>query len=245
MLWVILDLNFDAWWKTQNSSSSKHTNGKFVSTDVDMTSENDNGVKVENFSETLNKAFLFINAYLLQSATNEVVIYGSFPHEAIFLASKPDDLASNKKSDAISFKNYDKFSSRILAKIIALYNDEDFASRMAANTTGNHSKIGSALKKSNWFINSWKQSNSRVDTILNSRIMIFQVSKDNNDDYNSMVNSIFACKKNSVMIDSIMYNDKDSILLQQCAYLTGGIYTRTTDNDELINWLFYGKLSHG
>ena len=211
-----------------------------------MDSDDENGgFDLAKFNEILSKAFLFINAYLLQSATNEVVIYGSFSHEAIFLGSKPDDLANNKKSDAVSFKNYERFSTKLLSKIISLYKDEDFMERMAANTFGNFSKIGSALKKSNWFINSWKQNNSRVDTILNSRIMIFQASGDNNDDYNSMVNSIFAWKKNSVMIDSIMYHEKDSILLQQCAYLTGGIYTRTLDSEEFINCLFMGNYLMG
>ena len=148
LLCVIIDLNFNAWLKNSITLKVKHANGK--SRDVDMDSDDENGgFDLAKFNEILSKAFLFINAYLLQSATNEVVIYGSFSHEAIFLGSKPDDLANNKKSDAVSFKNYERFSTKLLSKIISLYKDEDFMDRMAANTFGNFSKIGSALKKSN------------------------------------------------------------------------------------------------
>lgn len=115
--------------------------------------------------KSLNKIFLFINAYLLQSASNEVAIYGSFSHEALFLGSKPEDLANNKKPDGGSFRDYEKFSKKILSKIINLYNDEAFLNKMLLGTFGNHSKIGSALKKSNCFINCWKLNNTRVDTV--------------------------------------------------------------------------------
>mmetsp|Transcript_18193 Transcript_18193/g.20367 ORF Transcript_18193/g.20367 Transcript_18193/m.20367 type:complete len:86 (+) Transcript_18193:318-575(+) len=85
---------------------------------------------------------------------------------------------------------------------------------MSAKSYG-YSKIGSALKKASCYINSWNIKNDRPDIICNSRIMIFQASPDNNDDYYSVVNSVFACQKNNVIIDSIMFNQNHSILLQQ------------------------------
>jgi len=195
--------------------------------DIDMPSEVDGDQwNLELLYDALGKLFMFINAYLLQATTNEVAIYGSFAHESVFLGPNPDDLVH---------LNYASFSKKVMNRIIELYANEEFQKKMSESKTQDTSKIGSALKKSNWYINNWKLRSSRTElstvadinnmsSLMNhsARILIFQVSKDNNDDYNSMVNCIFACQKNNVVIDSIIYNQKDSILLQQWAYLTNG-----------------------
>ena len=172
--------------------------------------------------------WIFINSYLLQSATNEVAIYGSFPHEALFLLPEGEDKPG---------LNFATFSKKLFKKVEGYFSNESFRQKMAEKSSG-YSKIGSALKKASWYINSWNIKNERADLLWSSRIMIFQASPDNNDDYYSVVNSIFACQKNNVIIDSIMFNIHDSILLQQCSYLTNGIYTKTLDQEQLMNWLF-------
>jgi len=222
LLCIILDLNFDVWMKKAEEISAHNSkNGSTSEVPADVN-------KSELYFDCIKKMCFFINAHLLQSSNNEVAVYGSFPHEALFLGPKNDE--------AIGLK-FTTFSSNLMKSIEDLYSDEKFQEAMASESKG-YSKIGSALKKSSCFINSWNLKNYRPDVTLNSRIMIFQASSDNNDDYYSVVNSIFACQKNSVVIDSIMFNKQDSILLQQCSYLTNGIYTKTLDREEIVNFLF-------
>ena len=222
LLCIIIDLNHNAW----NASDDREN------MQVDGESSNSSGNSIEKLYEILNKLFMFINSYLLQSATNDIAIYGSYCHEAKYIAPLEEDLGYIKKL------SYAVFSSKIICRIIDYFNSEDFLSKEMNYESSNTSKIGSALKKSNCYINSWKLKNSRPDTSCNARVLIFQASNDNNDDYNSIVNSMFACQKHTVVVDSIMFNNQDSILLQQCSYLTGGIYTRTKDSNEFIHCLF-------
>ena len=94
--------------------------------------------KLGPFYDSLKKMCLLINSHLLQSAKNEVAIYGSFPHEAIFLG--PDS------SESTHLK-FGTLSSTLIKQIESLFEDPDFQIKMANETKG-FSKIGSALKKS-------------------------------------------------------------------------------------------------
>lgn len=178
LLCLIIDLNYESW-----TLKKKEMDNADSSNDVDM---NGDSLDLSLMQSIIGKMCLFLNSYMMQSASNEAAIYGSFAHEAVLLKLSSEDT---------THLDFASSSKSIMDKICALYSDPEFLGKMASKSSDNHSKIGSALKKSNCFINSWKLNNSRADTSCNARILIFQASPDNNDDYYSMVNSIFACQK--------------------------------------------------
>ncbi|KAL3933529.1 MAG: hypothetical protein SGPRY_000240 [Prymnesium sp.] len=69
----------------------------------------------------------------------------------------------------------------------------------------------------------------RMEAKRHLRILIFQLSTDSASQHLAVMNCAFAAQKLGVTIDAIVRSSSDSLLLQQVAHLTSGVYLRLDD----------------
>lgn len=230
-LLLVLDLN-PFFWGCRTTTNLQKTDKNQVVDDEGLSSaaEPPAAPTVSEESEIGLAKFLsvltvFLNAYRLMHKDAGIRIIASHLEGATLLV---DNTHPGKLSVELRKK------LRFLAK----NSHHSFTEDSAPAELG--SKLGAALSLSLCI------ANKLIREDITPRILVFMASPDVSKQYISVMNCIFSAQKLKILIDSCILYREDSSLLQQAAYITGGVYLRPAmQEDALIEYLLCAFLPDG
>ncbi|KAJ2783700.1 RNA polymerase II transcription factor B subunit 4 [Coemansia javaensis] len=171
--------------------------------------------------KALQQVVIFLNAYLALNTENRLVVLGATARECRFLHP-----SSSRAPEAADIQVYEQFRAadvRVLAGVAALVDGAGPDQAQAQAQAQAPSLISRALSMALCHI-------SRVNALLTNkawaRVLVVSAGADSAREYISLMNSIFAAQKASVLIDVCKVLGADSVFLQQAADITGGNYVR-------------------
>lgn len=171
----------------------------------------------------LEQLLIFLNAYQLLSATNQLTVLASHSAAVDVLWPPPDAGADvvMATSDAHGLRAaVTDGVARIMATSSAASGDDPSD---AAGTDEDAPLLSAALTAALCRLHRATRAHPRVQP----RILILHASADAPTQHLAMMNGVFAAQKLGVLIDAVLLNAAaDSMVLQQSAFLTGGLYLR-------------------
>jgi transcription initiation factor TFIIH subunit 3 len=180
----------------------------------------------ESIEKIYGALLLFCNSYLLMHRKNRVII----------LLTTSDDVKiiyPPTSSNSTLSSTYHELSVTVASQIVAISKEEKQKMtnvKHPSNSTGNY--LANGLSKSLCIINRQIQLSKFLP-----RVLIMQFDKDRVVDYNSFMNSIFNAQKLEILVDALVVSKFDSHILQQACFLTGGLYLRHRDEDNILQIL--------
>ncbi|KAJ1733465.1 RNA polymerase II transcription factor B subunit 4 [Coemansia biformis] len=183
--------------------------------------------------KALQQMVIFINAYLALNTENRLVVLGASPRECRFLYPAPGGGAPTH--DVQVYEQFRAVDARVLSGVAAMVED-------AAGDDAGHSLMSRALSMALCHI---RRISASVMTKVWPRILVLSAGSDSAREYISLMNSIFAAEKMSVLVDVCKVVAQDSVFLQQAAEITGGNYVRvdTPANESLLQTLMFTCLA--
>eukprot|EP01035_Chromulina_nebulosa_P031965 gene31965-42648_t len=179
----------------------------------------------ESTEKIYGALLLFCNSYLLMHRQNRVVmmLISSNDVHIIYPSSINNPTLSS---------TYHELSETIASRIVDIAKEEKLrmANSNISKRTGNY--LANGLSKSLSIINRQLQLSKFLP-----RVLIIQFDKDRVIDYNSFMNSIFNAQKLEVLVDALIVSKCDSHILQQACFLTGGLYLRHRDEEDMLQIL--------
>jgi transcription initiation factor TFIIH subunit 3 len=182
----------------------------------------DSNGKDLGFQHLIECTLVFVNAYLLLHRSNRIVLMAAHGGRCEMLY--PDAELSDTSGLA---EQYSKVNACVFEKLKIL-------SRVQLDPNkSNFTAISASLSRALCFIN--RGINEQSD--LRPRILVLQKSVDVSEHYISAMNCIFSAQKKSVPVDACILSSEHSSFMQQAAYLTGGIYFKPNDANNLLQYL--------
>ncbi|KAJ2702650.1 RNA polymerase II transcription factor B subunit 4 [Coemansia spiralis] len=181
----------------------------------------------------LQQAVIFINAYLALNTENRLVVLGASTRECRLLYPAPGGGAP--AHDVQVYEQFRVVDARVLSGVAAMVDD-------AAGDGAGHSLMSRALSMALCHI---RRTLSSAMVKVWPRILVLSAGSDSAREYISLMNSIFAAQKMSVLIDVCKVVAQDSVFLQQAADITGGNYVRVdvAGGESLLQTLMFTCLA--
>ncbi|KAJ2761915.1 RNA polymerase II transcription factor B subunit 4 [Coemansia nantahalensis] len=181
----------------------------------------------------LQQAVIFINAYLALNTENRLVVLGTNAHECRYLYPAPGGGAP--AHDVQVYEQFRAVDARLLSGAAAMVDG-------AASDGAGHSLVSRALSMALCHI---RRTLSSATSKVWPRILVLSAGSDSTREYISLMNSIFAAQKMSVLIDACKVVGPDSVFLQQAADITGGNYVRldAAGSESLLQTLMFTCLA--
>jgi len=173
--------------------------------------------------KVLGEIILFCNSYLLMHRQNRLVFIVVTNTEAKVIY--PPKSHSNNKLYPV----YHEVASILCSEFAKL---QQFSYCETSETPTTSYSLSNSFSKSLCIINDQQKKGK-----FYPRMLVIQFSKDRIIDYNSIMNSIFSAQKMGVIIDSFIVSKFDSHILQQASFLTGGLYIKHMDENDVLQFL--------
>ena len=171
-----------------------------------------------HLSEFISVLLSYLNAYRLMNKATQIKVIACHLSGASLLLDSTHITGHFAKELTACVKQ--------LAKSLVL------PAAPASEELGYGSKIGAGLSLAVC------SANKLIKDNVTPRIMVFSASPDLSEQYVAVMNCIFSAQKLKILIDSCVLIEQDSPLLQQAAYITGGVYMRPEHQREaLIQYL--------
>jgi transcription initiation factor TFIIH subunit 3 len=182
---------------------------------------------------------VFVNAFLLLSASNRVAVFAVHCDGCHLLYDSPELAAASGSAAAPSSDDTSRrepsscvAAAPAAAPAAALLQ----ALRQLAQATparSGPSPLSGALSRALCYI----QRATRGPTALSPRILALHGSADAPAQYVAMMNAIFSAQAGAVPVDACLLGGAESPFLQQAAALTGGVYLRPARPGALLQYL--------
>ncbi|KAI9331361.1 TFIIH subunit Tfb4/p34 [Obelidium mucronatum] len=192
---------------------------------------------------TLDSATLiFINAHLALRFDGRVAVVAAVAGVGshLILDSASLNIQDDEgKATGGMFKLFKQVDDVLVRRVSALLDKADL------DNPRNYTKpscLASALSIALSFVNRVKRFHKDPTSTIQARILTLSVSPDSPTEYISLMNCIFAAKKDNVIIDVCRLLGNDSVFLSQTASSTDGVYVKVSDIDNLITVLLHSFL---
>ena len=176
-----------------------------------------------HLSEFLAVLLTFLNAYRLTNRDSQVRVIGCHLTGAVLLldTTKLKGFLAKELTESV----------RQLARTTSVA-PQASAADADADGIDYGSKLGAALSLGICI------GSKLIREKCTPRIIVFSVSPDLSEQYIAVMNCIFSAQKLKILIDACVLFEQDSSLLQQAAYITGGVYLRPrAQKQALIQYL--------
>jgi len=87
------------------------------------------------------------------------------------------------------------------------------------------------------YINKLVKKGLTHGVMFEPRFLILSCTRDIVEQYIPLINCIFYCKRNDMIIDCCILHEEDSNFLQIASYITGGSYVKIKYKDALLQYL--------
>ncbi|KAJ2600874.1 RNA polymerase II transcription factor B subunit 4 [Coemansia sp. RSA 1721] len=193
-----------------------------------------------SIDSALQQTIIFVNAYLALKPENQLVVLASSKRQCKCLYP-PEDKSIVPDQDIQVYEQFRVVDVSILAGIKQMLTGAE-AAAVDVNRGFEESQtlISRALSKALCHIN--RVSEATLGKIW-SRILVVSAADDSPREYISLMNSIFAAQKMSVLIDVCKVIGNDSVFLQQAADISGGTYLKLNTGDSLLQTLMFTFLA--
>jgi transcription initiation factor TFIIH subunit 3 len=166
----------------------------------------------ETLAPLLEHALVFMNAFTLLSASNVLLVVGMHAGGSRILWPAGDGAAA-AAADALR---------------TAVIRGARELTAPPPGAGAAHSQLAASLALALCRV----QRCRRTDSRLQPRVLVIKTSEDDPAQHLQVMNSAFAAKKLGVLIDSVVLAEKDSLQLQQAAFLSGGLHLRADEQAE-------------
>ncbi|KAJ1817065.1 RNA polymerase II transcription factor B subunit 4, partial [Coemansia sp. RSA 2599] len=171
----------------------------------------------------LQQTIIFINAYLALKPENQLVVLATSKRLCKCLYP-PENKSFVPEQDIQVYEQFRVVDICILAGIKEMLTGAEVAAAdVNQGIEASQTLISRALSKALCHIN--RVNESTLSKIW-SRILVLSAAEDSPREYISLMNSIFAAQKMSVLIDICKVIGGDSVFLQQAADISGGTYLK-------------------
>jgi len=228
LLTVICDVNLE-WWR-------HHTTHQPPSTPNYNNDHNNHNTTSFSFQQAMDSLLVFCNSYLMMRHTNKIVFIAYDSRTCRFIyPNANDDTDSNENNCSVNdgkFDMFTQFNDTVQEKIKAMTEETANDSTLPSKSP---SLLAGALSKALCYIHN---NNKDITGKVQSRIFVLKCSPDGSSHYTSVMNCIFAAKKEDVLIDCCDV-ERNSGFLQQAASITGGSYFAVDRLPGLLQYMLW------
>jgi len=190
----------------------------------------------DHIQRVLSSIIVFCNSYVLMHRSNRFALIVSMSdsiHVAYPCVKVPGASELIPRHDILP---------GVLASELRECVEKEIANKETTSTNGKHrTSFGSMAADGTYGTLSAALSTAlsiiNANKSLQSRVLILQFEKDRNQNYNAVMNSIFSAQKLRTMIDAFIVSGFDSHIMQQACFLTGGLYIKNSDWEDLLQLL--------
>ncbi|KAJ2079014.1 RNA polymerase II transcription factor B subunit 4 [Coemansia sp. RSA 988] len=189
--------------------------------------------------KALQQIVIFINAYLALNPENKLVVIGASKRKCQLLY--PSDSGVDAAQDIQVYEQFRLVDVKVLSGVQEMVSQVTIDNINSINER--QSPMSRALSMALCHIH--RVSEGQTGKIW-SRILVLSAGEDAPYEYISLMNSIFAAQKMSVLLDICKAcGQKDSVFLQQAADITGGNYlnVNATADESLLQTLMFTCLA--
>ncbi|KAJ3246127.1 RNA polymerase II transcription factor B subunit 4 [Chytriomyces hyalinus] len=199
-----------------------------------------NGLSKETLARAVHHILVFVNAHLALRFDGRVAVVAATASKGgqLILASDAvADSVSDGRNSIGMYKQFKQTDDVIAHKLVQLLSDSKSVPADASSSC-----VASALSIALSYINRIKKTNTDSTIPIQARILVISVSPDSPHEYIPIMNTIFAAKKDDVIIDVCRLLGSTSLFLSQTAASTGGVFVQVSDLDNLVTVLLHSFL---
>ena len=231
---------------SSSSSSSSSSKGQLLALviDADRQAWNARGSALKDgvrFVDVLDDLLIYINAFLLLSGLNRLVVVAAHRRFTRVLYPRPEtpDEAANAAEAAAkddSSRGAPSAAARPALNTVADelghgirtlgQLEEEADDEQSGGDHGGSSMLADALSCALCHVNRFAPTKAAGSpTALKPRVLVVSCSLDDGAQYRTMMNAVFAAQRLGAPIDACCLGAENSAFLQQAAHISGGTYT--------------------
>jgi transcription initiation factor TFIIH subunit 3 len=180
-----------------------------------------------------SQVLVFVNAFLLLSASNRVAVFGVHGDGCHLLYESPELASAPEAGGAADAAGAALLHAAHAPPAEALQTALKALAGAAPDGVAHPSPLSGAVSRALCYI----QRCTRGATTLAPRILALHGSPDTPAQYVAMMNAIFSAQAGGVPIDACLLGGGESAFLQQASSLTGGVYLRPARPAALLQYL--------
>ena len=165
----------------------------------------------------IEQLLLFLNAYHLHSATSTLLLLGAHSHSVTTL------WPPNQNDEPATPSHPQQLRAAVASGMQRIAAHSKTPHDAGSDGDGDAPLLSAALSTALCRLQRVRRSRPKVDP----RVLIVHASPDAHTQYLATMNCVFGAQKLGILIDAVLLGGgDDSMLLQQAAHLTGGLYFR-------------------
>jgi len=190
--------------------------------------------ETDTLSAVIEQLIIFLNAYQLLSATNQLTVLATHPAAVEVLWPPPSTRTQGVVAAPSDAHGLRAAVTAGISRVLAL-------SYTPSADSNDEPLLSAAMVAAMCRLNREMHAQPRVQP----RMLVLHASPDSPSQHLATMNAVFAAQKLRVLIDTVLLHaNEDSMLLQQAAFLTGGLYLRAAPNTPMQRALAQYLITH-